>query len=66
MLCGNLQALTTQSAHDNADLPESVRINRAYVHASLKPLLPTLLPGRKVTKLLRMVMYWWPNTPTSS
>jgi hypothetical protein len=56
MQCDNLQALTTQSAHDNADLPESVRINRAYVHAALKPLLPALLLGRKVTKLLRMVL----------
>jgi len=32
VLCDNLQALTALSAHDNADLPESVRINRAYVH----------------------------------
>jgi hypothetical protein len=56
MLCDNLQALTTLSAHDNAELPESVRINRAYVHTALKPLLPALLLGRKVAKLLRMVL----------
>ena len=48
VLCDNLQALTTLSAHDDADLPESVRINRAYVHTALKPLLPALLLGKKV------------------
>ena len=29
MLCDNLQALTSLSARDKADLPESVRINHA-------------------------------------
>ena len=56
VLCDNLQALTTLSAHENADLPESVRINRAYVHTVLKPLLPALLLGKKVAKLLRNVL----------
>jgi len=56
VLCDNLQALTTLSAHDNADLAQSVRINRAYVHAALKPLLPALLLGKKVAKLLRNVL----------
>ena len=56
VLCDNLQALTALSAHDNADLPESVRINRAYVHTALKPLLPALLLGKKVAKLLRAVL----------
>lgn len=56
VLCDNLQALTALSAHDNADLPESVRINRAYVHTALKPLLPALLLGKKVAKLLRVVL----------
>ena len=32
VLCDNLQALSTPSALDAADLPESVRINRAYGH----------------------------------
>ena len=56
VLCDNLQALTTLSAHHNADLPESVRINRAYVHTALKPLLPALLLGKKVVKMLRNVL----------
>ena len=56
VLCDNLQALTALSAHDNAGLPESVRINRAYVHTALKPLLPALLLGKKVAKLLRVVL----------
>ena len=56
VLCDNLQALTALSAHDNAGLPESVRINRAYVHTALKPLLPALLLGKKVAKLLRNVL----------
>jgi hypothetical protein len=57
VLCDNLQALTTLSAYDNADLHESVRINRAYVHTALKPLLPALLLGKKVAKLLRKVLH---------
>jgi hypothetical protein len=56
VLCDNLQALTTLRAHDNADLPESVRINRAYVHTALKPLLPALLLGKKVAKMVRNVL----------
>jgi hypothetical protein len=56
VLCDNLQALTALSARDDADLPESVRINRAYVHTALKPLLPALLLGKKVAKLLRVVL----------
>ena len=56
MLCDNLQALTSLSARDKADLPESVRINRAYVHTALKPLLPALLLGKNVAALLRNVL----------
>ena len=56
VLCDNLQALTALSARDAADLPESVRINRAYVHTALKPLLPALLLGKKVAKLLLNVL----------
>ena len=56
VLCDNLQALTSLSAHDDADLPDSARINRAYVHTALKPLLPVLLLGKKVAKLLPMVL----------
>lgn len=56
VLCDNLQALTTLSARDDADLPDSIRINRAYVHSTLKPLLPALLLAKKVAKLLRIVL----------
>ena len=56
MLCDNLQALTSLSARDKADLLESVRINRAYVHTALKPLLPALLLGKNVAALLRNVL----------
>lgn len=56
VLCDNLQALTALTAHDNARLPASTRINHAYVFTALKPLLPALLLGKKVAKLLRNVL----------
>ena len=58
VLCDNLQALTALTAHDKADLPASVRINHAYAHSVLKPLLPALLlsAGRKVAKMLRVML----------
>jgi hypothetical protein len=56
VLCDHLQALTALSAHNNADLSQSARINRAYMHTALKPLLPALRLGKKVAKLLRMVL----------
>jgi len=53
----NLQALVAFTAHADADLPASRRINHAYAHTALKPLMPILLLGgvigRKVGKLLR-------------
>lgn len=55
VLCDNLQALTAHRARDDADLPQSVRINHAYMHTALKPLLPALLLGKKVAKMLRLV-----------
>ena len=45
VLCDNLQALVTLSAHARHDLPPERRINRAYVHSVIKPLLPSLLLG---------------------
>ncbi|OXC79794.1 Mobile element protein [Caballeronia sordidicola] len=45
VLCDNLQALTTLTAHTCHELPPDRRINRAYVHSVLKPLLPSLLLG---------------------
>ena len=56
VLCDNLQALATLEARGNDELPDRQRINRAYVHTALKPLLPALLLGRKVAKLLRNVL----------
>ncbi len=56
VLCDNLQALVTLAARDNHDLPDRQRINRAYVHTAIKPLLPALLLGKKVARLLRNVL----------
>ncbi|MCO2922433.1 IS4 family transposase [Pseudomonas aeruginosa] len=53
VLCDNLQALTAAAAHKDSGLPDSTRINRAYVHTALKPLLPVLLIGTRAGKLLR-------------
>lgn len=53
----NLQALTALTAHDQADLDIVDRINHAYAHTALKPLMPSLLIfGRKVKKLLHDVL----------
>jgi len=56
VLCDNLQALATLEARGSGELQDRERINRAYVHTALKPLLPALLLGKKVTKLLRNVL----------
>ena len=57
VVCDNLQALVSITAHADADLPENKRINHAYAHTALKPLMPILLLGgkigRKVGTLLR-------------
>jgi hypothetical protein len=57
IVCDNLQALVALTAHTDADLPANRRINHAYAHTALKPLMPILLLGRvigrKVGKLLR-------------
>lgn len=56
ILCDNLQALTAAAAHAEANLSASARINHAFVHTALKPLLPGLLLGRPVAKLLQGVL----------
>lgn len=57
IVCDNLQSLVALSAHADADLPADKRINHAYAHTALKPLMPILLLGgkigRKVGKMLR-------------
>ncbi len=52
IMCDNLEAMTTMTAHSATDLTVIDRINRAYAHTVLKPLLPALLLGKKVAKLL--------------
>jgi hypothetical protein len=56
VMCDNLQALTMLEARGSDELPDRERINRAYAHAALKPLLPALLMGKNVAKLLRNVL----------
>lgn len=60
IVCDNLQALVALTAHADADLHDSKRVNHAYAHTALKPLLPILLLGartrRKVCKLMRAVL----------
>lgn len=60
IVCDNLQALVALTAHADADLPDSKRINHAYAHTALKPLLPVLLLGakigRRVGKMLRNLL----------
>lgn len=56
IVCDNLQALTALTAHHRADLRAVDRINHAYTHTALKPLLPALLFGKKVGKLLRNLL----------
>lgn len=48
IVCDNLQALVALTAHADADLPDSKRINHAYSHTALKPLMPILLLGGKI------------------
>lgn len=52
IVCDNLQALVALTAHADADLPDSKRINHAYAHTSLKPLMPILLLGRAIGRTL--------------
>lgn len=60
IVCDNLQALVALTAHADADLPDEQRVNHAYAHTALKPLLPILLLGarigRKVGALLRAML----------
>lgn len=43
IVCDNLQALVALTARADADLPANKRINHAYAHTALKPLMPILL-----------------------
>ncbi|MGK5023123.1 IS4 family transposase [Janthinobacterium lividum] len=52
VICDNLQALASCAAGQQDALPTDRRINRAYVHSVLKPLLPSLLLGLAAAHLL--------------
>lgn len=60
IVCDNLQALTTLTALADADLPINNRINHAYAHTALRPLLPILLftgtSAKMASKSLRCVL----------
>lgn len=60
IVCDNLQALVSLTAHADAELPDNKRINHAYAHTALKPLMPVLLVGgkiaRTVSKMLRCLL----------
>jgi hypothetical protein len=43
IVCDNLQALTTAAATTQCPIEPTRRVNRAYAHTVLKPLLPSLL-----------------------
>ncbi|WP_306659535.1 IS4 family transposase, partial [Massilia scottii] len=59
VVCDNLQSLIATSAHEQAQLPEHTRINHAYAHTAMKPLLPALLLGTaslaQLQTLLRLI-----------
>lgn len=45
ILCDSLRASVTLTAHTRHQLPPERRINRAYAHSLLRPMLPSLLLG---------------------
>jgi len=56
ILCDNLEALITRAAQTEHPIAQDRRINRAYAHTLLKPLLPALLLGHAVADLLQQAM----------
>ena len=56
ILCDNLQALITLAAQSEHPIAPDRRVNRAYAHTVLKPLLPALLLGHAVVALLQQAM----------
>jgi len=56
IICDNLQALVSLTAHSDADLSDSSRINHAYAHTALKPLMPILLVGGKIARTIRKML----------
>jgi len=56
IVCDNLQAIVATTAHADADLPDSERINHAYAHTALKPLMPILLLARRTARTIAKLM----------
>jgi hypothetical protein len=56
ILCDNLEALITLAAQSEHPIAPDRRVNRAYAHTVLKPLLPALLLGHAVAALLQQAM----------
>ncbi len=52
VLCDNLQALACLATQDKHPLPPARRINHAYAHTALKPILPVLLLAQTGLRLL--------------
>ncbi|GGE85485.1 hypothetical protein [Massilia psychrophila] len=52
ILRDNLRSLVSMTAHADADLSKNIRINHAYAHTALKPLMPILLLGEKIGRKL--------------
>lgn len=50
IVCDNLQALVASTAAQDAGLPADKRVNHAYAHTALKPLLPILLLGARISE----------------
>lgn len=48
IVCDNLHSLATTTAHEQAQLPATSRINRAFVCTAFKPLLPAILLGQNM------------------
>jgi hypothetical protein len=56
VLCDNLEALITRAARSEHPIAHHRRINRAYAHTVLKPLLPAALLGHAIADLLQQAM----------
>lgn len=52
ILCDNIHSLLSQAAHDAAQLPSELRINRTFAVTAVRPLLPLLLLGRATAQQL--------------
>ncbi len=56
ILCDNIQSLLAHAAHRSANLDELRRINHAYAHTTLKPVLPLLLLGLSFADIIQQTI----------